>query len=153
MAASVEDVPADLRALARRVPPERLQYLSAQELADRCAEAAALFGEADTAGPGHKPDRLRRQAKRVLEAMSPAAYNLAMHILAEEKHQAELDGNDARVADLREQARSLDQNHPQPDPAREVARLTAEVARLTIPPAPPGSALTRRFGRSRRQSR
>ena len=72
--AGVNDVDPDLRALARRVPPERLEYLSPLELTLRCEEASALLAEAETEGPGRKADRLRHQARRVLQALTPEGY-------------------------------------------------------------------------------
>src|SRR5204862_303056 len=78
------DVDPDLRALARRVPPERLEYLSPLELTLRCEEASVLLAEAETEGPGRKADSKRRQAKRVLEALTPAGYSLALATYAQE---------------------------------------------------------------------
>lgn len=145
--AQVNDVDPDLRALARRVPPERLEYLSPLELQLRAEEAAALLAEAETEGPGHRADRLRRQAKRVLEAMTPAGFALALETYGEQIRQAELDGADHRAARLRSELAELDRMNPQPSPARAVAHAKARLAE--IPPAPQVNSITRRFGKRR----
>lgn len=146
--ATVEDVSPDLRALARRVPVDTIGLLSPLELQLRCEEAAALIAEAADS-EGRKADRLRSQANRLLKAMSPNGYNLAIHMLAEEERQARLDGAERRAEAARESARELDRQHPQPDPARVVAHAKAKLTKLTIPPAPGGSTFSRRFGRKR----
>lgn len=151
--ATVMDVDPDLRALARRVPPDKLQHLGPLELTLRCEEASALLAEADGAGPGHKADRLRHQAKRVLGALTPAGYSLAFQTLGEEIRQAELSGADRRAAVLRAEMAELDRANPQPSPDRVVAHVQAELAQLNIPSAPQRSAMARRFGRDKRKSK
>jgi hypothetical protein len=96
---------------------------------------------------------LRRQAKRVLEALTPAGYSLALETYGEQIRQAQLDGADRRVAYLQQEFAELDRNNPQPSPDRVVAHVKGELAQLKIPPAPQRSAMSRRFGRDKRKSR
>lgn len=148
--AEIADAPPDLRGLARRIPPETLQRLSPLELELRCEEASALLGEADGAGEGHQADRLRRDARRVLNAMTPAGYELAVQILSDQIREAQLKGADREALALRQELHAITQANPQPDPARLLARAKAEVGKLSIPGAPPQSAMSRRFGKRRR---
>lgn len=148
--ATVMDVDPDLRALARRVPPETLQRLGPLELTLRCEEASALLAEAEGEGPGRKADRLRSQAKRVLNALTPAGYNLAMQTLGEELRQAQLDGADRKAWALREEMRAIERTNPQPSPDRVLAHVKGELAQLKIPGPPPGSSMSRRFTKKRR---
>ena len=143
--AGVNDVDPDLRALARRVPPERLEYLSPFELQLRLEEAAALLAEAETEGPGRKADRLRHQAKRVLQALTPQGYSLALETYAQEIRQARLDGADRRAVVLEQELAELDRMNPQPSPERMIAH-----AKAVLPPIPPpqkSRLFSRRKGR------
>jgi hypothetical protein len=148
--AEVEDIPADLRALARRVPDRTRMGLSPLELELRCAEAASILAEAEETGEGRKADRLRAKARLILNAATPSGVAATLTLMNAQIREARLQGADKQAARLELERDDFMKRHPQPDPARVLARVTAEVSRM-LPPIPPApsprlSAITRRVG-------
>jgi hypothetical protein len=153
--ATIYDVDPDLKSVARQVPASTLSALNPAELTARCLGAQRLYDEADHSGE-EKARRLRRQARRILRAMTPRAFRLAMEVLEEEIRQARLDQASYRVMRAGDQMRELERLHPQPGPEAVMAVIQPLVdqitgnKKLTIPPPPSGhSWMRRRQGRKR----
>lgn len=144
--AEVTDVDPDLRALARRVPDRTRMALSPLDLEIRCAEAASILAEADDAGEGRKADRLRRDARNVLNAVPPDGFLVTVRLMNEQIRQFRLEGADKRAAMLEAERDDFVKRNRQPEPERAYAIISREVSKLTIPPAESKNAFTRRFG-------
>lgn len=123
----VHEVGSDLRALARRVPPETRAAMSIFELEQRCEAAALILAEADEISDTVKADRKRSEAGKLLRAMSPASYEAEMTRLKGELAKARLDHDVRREYQAIEDARMLARKHPQPDPERVAAAALAAV--------------------------
>jgi hypothetical protein len=124
--AEVEDIPGDLRSLARRVPENIRVNLSVLELRLRCEEASALLAEADAATDQVKADRLRAKGGRILRAISPGGFKIATDTMEAELREAELAGDRPRVHVLQEEIRAFARRNPQV--SEERIRQAAEAA-------------------------
>lgn len=129
--ASVDDVPPDLRPLARKVPHEYREKLTPVELSARCEEAAELFAQAD-----RDENRVKRkQADRFLSAMPMADLTVFRQAIEMQIREAELNEAALEAGQLRELLSRLDRENPQPyerliaaygEQARELARNVQE---------------------------
>jgi hypothetical protein len=137
--AEVSDVDPDLRARARRVPEDIRVNSSVLELRLRCEEASRLLGEAETAGGDVKADRLRASAAKLLKAVSPTAYRLALEHFNEEFTKATQRGDDRRAWEVQNEIRDFTRQNPQPSPETVMAAVDAAISRgeLRLPPIPP----------------
>lgn len=87
--ATVDELPDDLKPLGRRVPSTALVNMSQPELECRCAEAQQLLSEADSEPDESRARRKRREADKVLSAMSLSAYMAEQGRLLERIDQAD----------------------------------------------------------------
>jgi hypothetical protein len=133
--AEIENCPADLRALARRVPDRIRMALSPLELEIRCTEAASILAEAEDAGEGRKGDKLRRDARNVLNAVAPDGFHLTVRLMNDQIREFRLQGADKRAAMLEAERDDFVKRNRQPDPERAYAVISREVGKLMIPPA------------------
>lgn len=149
--AEVEDIPQDLRGLARRVPPLTRAALTRFDLGSRCEAAAVLITEADQESDPLRAHRKRSQAGRLLAAMTPEAYSAEVGRLRDELEEAKRRGDDQSAWQAGEDLRELDRRHPQV-PAEKVldqavaAFMTGveKKARLSVPSLPAGHLWSRR---------
>jgi hypothetical protein len=114
MGASVDLLPPDLRPLGRRVPSETRANQTQMELEARCTEAAALLAQADSEPYEDRSRRKKRQAERVLAAMSLSAFTSEQSRLLDEISQAKLEQADYRALALHGELTKLVRTHPQP---------------------------------------
>lgn len=112
--ATPEDLPAELRALARRVPTTARLNMSAVELELRCEEAASLLAEADMADSEDAARAKRREADRVINAMSMGAFLAEKSRLEGSLAEARLKQGSYEAADRADELRRLYRQHPQP---------------------------------------
>ena len=80
--ASVEDVPVDLRAIARRIPGETLAMMTPTEAALRCRNIHELQSRAANEPPD-KAGRTRKLAEKVLRSVSDYSYSATQADLSE----------------------------------------------------------------------
>ena len=115
--AEVEDIPQDLRGLARRVPPSTRAALTRFDLGSRCEAAAVLITEADQESDPLRAHRKRSQAGR-FAAMTPEAYSAEVGRLRDELEEAKRRGDDQSAWQAGEDLRELDPASP-PGTGRE----------------------------------
>lgn len=150
--AEVEDAPADLRALARRIPALTRASLTAFEMTSRCEHAAVLLAEADSITDPAKADRKRSEAGKYLRAMSSASFDAEMGRLGDELADARKRGDDRAAWEAAEDMGQLDRNHPQVPPekvldqamAAVMAGIERKARKLSVPPLPQGNLWSRR---------
>jgi hypothetical protein len=106
--ASVEDVPEDLRPLARQVPFEYRIKQSPAELRARCEEASELLAEAD----GKKSKA--RDAERMLSAVPQADFERYSAAIINQIREADLRGDGSTSSALKKTLQDLDKENPQP---------------------------------------
>ena len=110
--ATVDDVPDDLRYLARVVPPLTRSTMTPVELTLRCEYAAQLIGLAALSDDG-EARQLRRRARQHLEALSVYSLGEQTAHYKELAREAALN-NDERAADRwLEEASELVRRNPQ----------------------------------------
>ena len=135
---AVEDLPADLRSLARLVPEDVRAGCSPLELRLRCEYAASLIGDAEALADVRKAGKLRDKANRVLRAVSPEAYAIAHSRLDEELAGVSREGDTRRAGELLYEIRQLERQHPQVPGdvyiAAGMAALSRRVDQIEIPP-------------------
>jgi hypothetical protein len=112
--ANVEDLPEDLRPLARRVPTESRLNQSLPELKARCEEASALLAEADMASDEDQARRKRREADRMLSAMSLETFVLEQQRLLSAIGEAQKIEGGYEAAHLTDELNQLIRDNPQP---------------------------------------
>lgn len=124
--------------MARRVPEDIRANCSPVELRLRCEEASRLLGEAETASEV-KADRLRAKVSKLLKAVSPGAYRVALDYLEGEFAEARNRGDDRRAREVQDEIRDFERRNPQPSPETVMAAVDAAISRgsLKLPPIPP----------------
>jgi hypothetical protein len=125
----VEQLPGELRALARRIPVESRAGQSVFELTQRVEYCQQLLAEADTADDEHKARLIRKKADRILQAVSLETLSTESARLTGELAAAHLRGDDRRAAELLQEVRALELGNPQPPADRLLA--AAAVAAVT----------------------
>jgi len=110
--ASVDDVPDDLKGLARTVAPLTRSTMDPVELRLRCEFAAQLIGLAALSDES-EGRQLRRKARRHLEALPISAVRQRCEQLQELAAQARLNDDDRAERELLDEAADLVQANPQ----------------------------------------
>jgi hypothetical protein len=109
--ASIDDIPLDLRALARVIPPLTMAFLTPGELLLRCEFAAQQIAVADLSDES-EARRLRRKARQHLESLSLQQLADAQADLQQRLSAASREGDDRLAAFLHEQLESLPDRNP-----------------------------------------
>jgi hypothetical protein len=112
--ATIESLPAELRALARRVPYESRINQSIPELQARCEDAAGLLAEADTEADEARARRKRKEADRMLNSMSVETFLKEQGRLLDSIDKAKAVEGGYAVQALTEELQRLLKDHPQP---------------------------------------
>jgi hypothetical protein len=124
----VEQLPEELRALARRVSPETRANQSVTELTQRVEYSIQLLAEADIASDEHRARLIRRKADRVLRAISLETLSSESARLNRELAAAHRDGDDRRAAEILLEIRGLALRNPQPPADRIAGAAVAAVS-------------------------
>jgi hypothetical protein len=110
--ASVEDVPDDLKSLARVIPPLTRSTMTDVELRLRCEFAAQLIGLAALSDDG-EARQLRRKARQHLEALSVHSLGEQTEHYKELAREAALNNGERAADSWLEEASDLVRRNPQ----------------------------------------
>lgn len=142
--ASVEDLPEDLVPLGRIIPPLTVALMEPGELYLRCVYAAQLTGLAELSDES-EAKRLRRTARRHLEAISVTALSQECERLQEKSREAALNNDERTAAYWLDQLADLVRDNPQQPEEWLNSVRAAEVVRSADRAKENSAARPRRF--------
>jgi hypothetical protein len=125
-----EDLPEDLRAIARRIPTESRLNQSVPELKARCEEVQGLLAQADTADDPDKARRLRKEADRMINGLSLQTFILAQGKLLERIGEASKVEGSYEAAHIQDELQKLTRDNPQP--LEKLAGALLEAAAMAL---------------------
>jgi hypothetical protein len=146
--ADVEQLPAELRVIARRIDGAAVALMSQIELRLRCEYVLELQSRADNEPPD-KAGRTRKLAERVIHSLSDYSFSKKQaelsDALADASRRQDMGGAHAAMAELR----ALEARNPRIPRERVMGHATGVIvqaveAKLTIPPPPKSRIFNRK---------